>query len=78
MGSAGAGGFGCCAGWLVTSESDIHLVAYASLYETVRRFLEDEANRSYLGKRHRDIEEDLQRAVAKRAAEAGATEGNTP
>jgi hypothetical protein len=43
--------------------SDIHLVAYASLHETVRRFLAGEANRGYLAKRHRDIEEDLQRAV---------------
>lgn len=57
------------------SEQDIHLVAYASLHETVRRFLEGEANRSYLAKRLRDIEEDLQRAVvARRAAEGGLVE----
>jgi hypothetical protein len=43
--------------------SDIHLVAYASLHETVRRFLAGEANRSYLSKRFEDIEDDLQRAV---------------
>lgn len=44
------------------TEEDRYLVAYASLYETVRRFLAGEANRSYLAKRHQDIEEDLQRA----------------
>lgn len=49
--------------------SDMHLVAYASLHETVRRFLAGEASRGYLAKRHRDIEEDLQRTVvAARAA----------
>lgn len=63
----------------MTSESDIHLVAYAALHETVRRFLAGEANRRYLTKRFIDIEEDLQRAVvARRAAEGLATEGNTP
>jgi len=45
------------------SHSDIHLVAYASLHETVRRFLAGEANRGYLIKRHRDIEEELQHAL---------------
>lgn len=44
--------------------SDIYLVAYASLHETVRRFVDGEASRGYLAKRHRDIEEDLQQAVA--------------
>lgn len=45
------------------SEQDTYLVAYASLHETVRRFLEGEANRGYLAKRFRDIEEDLQQAL---------------
>jgi hypothetical protein len=54
------------------SVSDIHLVAYASLHETVRRFLEGESNVKYLRKRHRDIEEDLQRAVV--AARLGVRE----
>ena len=53
--------------------SDVHLVAYASLHETVRRFLAGEANAKYLRKRHADIEEDLQRAVV--AARAGSALG---
>lgn len=54
-----------------TQGSDIHLVAYASLHETVRRFLAGEANRSYLTKRFEDIEDDLQRAVVARRADQG-------
>jgi len=46
----------------VRPESD-YVVAYASLHETVRRFLAGESNVKYLRKRHGDIEEDLQRAV---------------
>jgi hypothetical protein len=58
------------------TQSDIHLVAYASLHETVRRFLAGEANRRYLTKRFEDIEEDLQRAVvAARSGGEGQTNG---
>lgn len=62
----------------MSSESDIHLVAYASLHETVRRFLEGEANRGYLAKRHRDIEDDLQRAVVAKRAARDLLAGETP
>ena len=42
---------------------DLHLVAYASLYEVVRMYLAGEVNIKYLRKRHKDIEEDLQQEV---------------
>jgi hypothetical protein len=47
-------------------QSDVHVVAYASLHEIVRRFLAGEANRRYLARRFEEIEEDLRRAVVER------------
>ncbi len=40
-----------------------YVVAYAALYESVRRVLEGESNLKYLRKRHVDIEVELQAAV---------------